>query len=98
MSGRSRSLATALFFEVQLFGMDEVPDRSVVDFKAPLGEFPDQPAQREVALLGPTKEPNPMLPRDRLWLMSAHLARRHAAGLSQPAHPPDRGAGANAKL
>src|ERR1035437_4030421 len=53
MSGRSRSLATTLFFEAQLLGMDEVPDRPVIDLEAAFGEFGDQPAQGEVSLLGP---------------------------------------------
>jgi hypothetical protein len=52
MSGRSRSLAATLFFEAQLFGMDEVPDRPIIDLQAALGEFGDEPAQGEVPILG----------------------------------------------
>jgi len=53
MSGRSRSLAATLFFEAQLLGMDEVPDRSIIDLQSALGEFGDEPAQGEVPILGP---------------------------------------------
>src|SRR5215216_272931 len=98
MSGRSRSLATTLFFETQLLGMDEVPNRSIVDLEAPLGKLPDEPTQREVSFLHPVKKPNPMLSRDRLRLVPAHLARRNAARLSRPANPPDGRAGTNPKL
>jgi hypothetical protein len=48
--------------------------------------------------LDPAKQPNSMLSGDRLRLVSAHLAWRNAAGVSQPAYPPDRRAGTNAKL
>src|SRR5262249_60384101 len=89
MSGRSRSLATTLFFETQLLGMDEVPHRSVVDLKAPLGKLADQPAQREVSFLDPAKKPNPVRSRDRLRLVPAPLAGRNAARLPRPTQPSD---------
>src|SRR5579863_2165097 len=50
MSGRSRSLATTVFFEAELLGVNEVPHRSVVDLEAALGQLRHQPAQREGAL------------------------------------------------
>src|SRR5271154_43894 len=46
-SGRSRSLATTLFFEAELLGVDEVPDRSVVDLETATGEFRDKTSQRK---------------------------------------------------
>src|SRR5262249_12690761 len=93
MSGRSRSLATTLFFETQLLGMDEVPHRSVVDLKAPLGKLADQPAQREVSFLDPAKKPSPVRPRNRLRLAPAHLAGRTAPRPPRPTTPSDRRAG-----
>ena len=38
-SGRSRSLATTVFFEAELFGVHEVPHRSIIHFKAALSEL-----------------------------------------------------------
>src|SRR5262249_55147183 len=90
MSGRSRSLATTLFFETQLLGMDEVPHRSVVDLKAPLGKLADQPAQREVSFLDPAKKPNPVRPRDRLRFVPAHRAGQTAPRPPRPPTPSDR--------
>src|SRR5262245_18440165 len=98
MSGRSRSLATTLFFETQLLGMDEVPHRSVVDIKAPLGKLADQPAQHEGSFLDPAKKPNPVRSRDRLRLVPAHLAGPNATGLTRPTNPSDRRAGTYPKL
>src|ERR1700684_2378556 len=46
-SGRSRSLATTLFFEAELLGVDEVPDRSVFDLETATGEFHDKTPQRK---------------------------------------------------
>src|SRR5271167_4666175 len=48
-SGRSRSLATRLFFEAELCRVDEVPHRPIIDLEAALGELGYQPAQREAA-------------------------------------------------
>src|ERR1700684_1508159 len=52
-SGRSRSLATTVFFEAEPFGVHEVPHRSIVDLEAALGEFRHQSAQGEPALPDP---------------------------------------------
>src|SRR5712692_6883738 len=98
MSGRSRSLAATLFFEAQLLGVDEVPDRAIIDLQSALGEFGDEPAQGEVPILGPQYEPSAVLTRNPLRLVPAHLARRNAARLAQPPHPIDHRADPHAKL
>ena len=67
--------------------MDEVPDRPVVDLETTLGEFDDEPPQREVPLLGPLQKPDTVLTRNRLRLVPAHLARRDTARLPQAPHP-----------
>src|SRR6476646_2386548 len=74
MSGRSRSLATMLFFEAQLLGMDEVPDRAIIDLKAPLGKLGNQPTYCEVLLPDPLQKPLAMLTGNRFWLVATHLA------------------------
>src|SRR5580704_13386308 len=79
MSGRSRSLATTVFFEAKPFGVDEVPHRSIVDFEAALGEFAHEPAQREAAFPDAARQEYLMLAGNRLRLVPAHLPRRHAA-------------------
>jgi hypothetical protein len=78
--------------------MHELPDRSVIDLKTTLAEFHHERAQGEVSLLDPSQQPDAMLPRNRLRLVTAHLARRYAAGLAQALHPVDGGADANPEL
>jgi hypothetical protein len=97
-SGRSRSLATTVFFEAQLLGVDEVPDRPIIDLEAALGQFGDKPAQGEVPCLGALQQPSTVLARNRLRFVPTHLSRRNAAGLAQPPHPHNRRADAYAKL
>src|SRR5580698_6805405 len=97
-SGRSRSLATTVFFKAELLGVDEVPDRSVVDLEATLGELSNEPPQGELCLLGPPQQPNTMLPCDRLGLVPAHLAWRSAARFPETPNPVDDCADAYAKL
>src|SRR5258708_8921926 len=87
-SGRSRSLATTVFFEAQLLGMDEVPDRPIIDLEAALGEFGDQPAHGEVPCLCALQQPGTLLTRNRLRLVPAPLPRRNAAPPAPPPHPP----------
>jgi len=41
--------------------VDEVSDRPIIDLEAPLGEFGDKPAQREVPCLGALQQPNTVL-------------------------------------
>ena len=74
MSGRSRSLATTVFFEAKPFGVDEVPHRSIVDFEAALGEFAHEPAQRKPAFPDAPGQKDLMLAGNRLRLVPAHLA------------------------
>src|SRR5229473_7703730 len=81
--GRSRSPATTVFFEAQLLGVHEAPDRSVINLETALGKFDHQPAQGEVLLLRPFQQPGTMLARNRLRLVPAHLSRRNATCLSE---------------
>src|SRR5215831_7866633 len=97
-SGRSRSPATRLFFEAQLLGMDELPDRAIIDLEAALGELGHQPAQSEVALLDPLQKPTSVLARNLLRLVPAHLARRYAAGLAHALDPVNGGTDPNSEL
>src|SRR6202020_3429029 len=53
VSGRSRSLATTVFFEAELLGVNEIPHRSIVRPKAPSSEFRDQPRQRDGSSVAP---------------------------------------------
>src|ERR1700726_3794806 len=71
-SGRSRSPATTVFFKTQLLGMDELPDRAVIDLQPAFGEFGDKPAQGEVRF-NPLQQPTAIFTRDRLRLVPAHL-------------------------
>src|SRR5271155_5368833 len=87
-----------LFFEAQLFGVNEVPDRPVIDLEAALGEFRHQSTYRELALLDPRNNPGPVLPSDRLRLVPAHLTRRGTPRPAHPLHPPHRRGRANSKL
>ena len=77
--------------------MDKLPDRTVINLQPPLGELGDKAAQGEVSL-NPLQKKDTMFARNRLWPVAAHLARRHATGLSLPAHPSDRRANGNPEL
>jgi hypothetical protein len=39
-----------LFFEAELLGVDELPNRTVVDLQSALSEFDDQATQGEISL------------------------------------------------
>src|SRR5229473_1922193 len=80
-SGRSCSLASTVFFEAHLLGMDEVPYRPVIDCEAAPGQLAHQPAQGKIPRADPPAQPNLMLAPDRLRLVPAHLAGRHAPRL-----------------
>src|ERR1041385_385939 len=97
-SGRSRSPATTLFFEAELLVVHELPHRAVIDLQPALAELSDKPSQREVASLGSLQQPDTMLARNRLRLVTAHLAWRQAPCLAEPVHPANRRADANPKL
>src|SRR5438445_8452664 len=77
--------------------MHEFPDRAVIDRKAACGKFSDQSAQSEV-LLRALQQPSPVLARNRLRLVAAHLAGCDAAGLAQASYPGDGGIHPNPKL
>src|SRR5271157_2982048 len=98
MSGRSRSLATTVFFEAELLGVDEVPHRTIVDLEAAFGELGHEPAQREATFPDAARQENLMLAADRLRLVPAHLPRRHAARVLKPPDPIDDRAHPNAEL
>jgi len=87
-----------LFFEAQLLGMDEVPDRAIIDLKAPLGKLGNQPTYCEVLLPDPLQKPLAMLTGNRFWLVATHLAGGNAAGLAHPPHPIDHRTDAQTKL
>jgi hypothetical protein len=98
MSGRSRSLAMTVFFEAELLGVNEVPHRSIVNLEAALGKFGHEPAQGELPVPDPLHQKSLMLASNGLWLVPAHLARRHAARLLEPPNPIDHRAGRDAEL
>jgi hypothetical protein len=78
--------------------MEEVPHRTIIDFKAMLGELGDEPADGEAFLSNPLQKPDAVLTSDRLRLVAAHLARCNTAGIPQQPNPGDHRANADAKL
>src|SRR5215831_5640674 len=88
-SGRSRSLATTVFFEAELPGVNEIPHRPIIDLKAAPGEFGHQSAQAEGAVPDPPRQKDRVLAGDRLGLVPAHLTRSDAARLANPPDPID---------
>src|SRR5215475_2600669 len=98
MSGRSRSLATRVFFEAQFLGMEEVPHRPIIDLKATLGELGDEPAYGEVFPSYPLQKPVAVRAGDRLRLVAAHLARRNTPGLTVASNPSNHRMDAHPKL
>src|SRR6478609_1690058 len=74
-SGRSRSLATTVFFEAELLGVNEIPHRPIIGLKAARGEFGHQTVQGEGPVLDAPRQKGRVLAGDRLGLMPAHLAR-----------------------
>ena len=96
-SGRSCSAAISVFFVTELLGVDELPDRAVVDLEAALGELGHEPAQGEVALPAAPDHPVAIHACDLLRLVAADLARRDAARHRNPLQPVDRRAVADAK-
>ena len=59
--------------------MHKVPHRVIVDLQAASGQLGNKPAYREIAVLDPVRQPDRVLPGNRLRLMTTHLARRNAA-------------------
>src|ERR1700678_3036739 len=86
-SGRSRSLATTVFFEAELLGVNKIPHRPIIDLKPALSQFGHQPAQGEGPVPDAPRQKSRVLAGDRLGLMPAHLARRDAPRLPKPPHP-----------
>src|SRR5216684_8212190 len=97
-AGRSCSLASTVFFEAQLLGLNEIPHRPIIDLEAALGELGHQPAQGEILLSHPFHQPDLMLAPDRLRLVPAHLPRRYAPGRSEAPNPGDRRTDPHAEL
>src|SRR5580658_3011227 len=75
-SGRSRSLATTVFFEAELLGVNKIPHRPIIDLKPALSQFGHQPAQGEGPVPDAPRQKSRVLAGDRLGLMPAHRARR----------------------
>src|SRR6266851_6569195 len=96
-SGRSCSLASTVFFEAQLLGMDEVPYRVVVDLQTTPGQLGHQPAQGEGLFPDPFHKPGMVLAPDRLRLVPAHLPRRHTPRPPVAPNPGDRRVDPNAE-
>src|SRR5271155_1772467 len=88
-SGRSRSLATTVFFEAELLGVNEIPHRPIIDLEAVLSQFSHQDAQGEGAGPAAPRQKGRERASDRLGLAPAHLARRDAPRLPKPSHPMD---------
>ena len=61
--------------------MHEVPHRVVVDLQATSGKLGNEPAYREIAVPDPLRQPDRVISRNRLRLVTAHLARSNAAGI-----------------
>src|SRR5207245_6537062 len=76
MSGRSRSLATTVFFEAEPLVVDEVPHRPIIDLEAPSGELGHEPAQGEPAFPDPPRQQDPMITGTRPGLVPAHHPQR----------------------
>jgi hypothetical protein len=77
--------------------MDELPYRPIINLQPALGEFGDQAAQGEISL-GSFQHKDPVLARNRLWPVAAHLAWRYVAGLPLPSHPSNGRADGNPEL
>jgi hypothetical protein len=74
----------------ELLGVDEIPHCAVIHLQAALSEFGHQPAQAEICLPAPLRQPIAVRPRNLLRPIAADLVRLHAAGLAEPPHPVDR--------
>ena len=70
--------------------MHEIPHRMVVDLQAAPGKFGNEPAQGEVVVLDPLRQPNRVFTRNRLRLVTAHLTGLNAARLIDSLHPANR--------
>ncbi|MDA9521234.1 hypothetical protein XI06_12810 [Bradyrhizobium sp. CCBAU 11434] len=69
--------------------MHEVPYRVVVDLQATTGKLSNEATYGEIAVLDPLRQPDGVVSRNRLRLVTAHLTRLNAAGLFDPLHPTD---------
>jgi hypothetical protein len=54
------------FFEAELLGVQEVPHRVVIDLQAASGKLGNEPAYGEIAALDPLRQPDRVLPGNRL--------------------------------
>lgn len=78
--------------------MDELPDRAAIDLQSALAQLRREAAEREVSTLDPPQNPKPVLAGDGLLPVTAHFARRNAAGPLLALHPIDRRADADPKM
>src|SRR5690348_15821645 len=86
-SGRSCSAAISVFFVTELFGVEVIPHRPVVDLQATLGEFSHQPADREIRPPAPLHQPLTMASRDLFGPVTTDLVRFNAARPAKALHP-----------
>ena len=77
------------FFEAELLGVNEIPNRPIIDLEAALSQFSHQAAQGEGAVPDTPRQKGRVLASDRLGLASTHPARRDAPRLPKPSHPID---------
>src|SRR5713101_8621780 len=86
-SGRSCSVARMLFFEADAFVLEEVPDREVADFDAPLRQLGYQRPQGDIWLLGQAGQQPVTLRGQGVGSMSPHRTGRRIAGRPEPLRP-----------
>jgi hypothetical protein len=65
-------------FFAELFVMDEIPDRPMIELEAALGEFGDKPTQGEVPFPAALPQPGAVLVRNCVRLVPAYLPKRNA--------------------
>jgi hypothetical protein len=78
MSGRSCSLGRTLFFEAQPLGVDEVPDRRVIDLDAASGQFRLKAAQGEALAVRHARKKPVAVRQQQPGPMAMHRRGGHA--------------------
>jgi len=76
-----------LFFEADAFVLEEVPDREVADFDAPLRQLGYQRPQGDIWLLGQAGQQPVTLRGQGVGSMSPHRTGRRIAGRPEPLRP-----------
>ncbi len=75
------------FFEAQPLGVDEVPDRPVIDLDAALGQFGRKAAQGGVAAIRPAGKKPVAVRQQQSWSMAMHRAGDRAARRAKALRP-----------